>query len=97
MIETAKKWGPVAGLIVAAMTIWAGLGFPIVATSADIEALDRNQAEIAKELYGTKVRGLILLAPNLPAGAPAYQAWKEELGEARRQLEAAEDRYLKLQ
>ena len=70
------------------------MGFPTLATSGDIQRLDRKQADTAIDVYSTKQRSLLVIAP--PANTTAHEAWKVELETARRQLEAAEKRKIEL-
>lgn len=84
----------VPGSIGAAIALWILLGFPTLATSSDIQRLDRRQADTAVDVYSTKQRSLLVIAP-LP-GTVAHDAWKQELDTASRQLKAAEDRKIEL-
>lgn len=67
-----------------------------LAWSGDIKRLDLQQADVAIETYGNKVRSLILLAPKVDDGTPSSRAWNEELGRARDQLRRSEDRKIEL-
>lgn len=80
--------------ILAALTIWITLGFPRLATSGDIERLSRKQAEQAVELYGNKVRSFLVQDP--PTKEPNRSIWMEEINKAKRQQNAAEQRWLEL-
>jgi len=93
-----KKWlislGSIAGAIAAIIALWLTFGGPTIATSADIKRLDRQQADIAIEIYQTKLRSLLSLSPA--QDTPAYSAWQEELAQTRDQIKRAEDRKLEL-
>ena len=86
----------IPGSIGAAIALWILLGFPTLATSSDIQRLDRKQAETAVELYQNKLRGTILNAPAPTANAQTQQLYQEELNQARGQLKRAEDRKIEL-
>jgi len=92
------KWiisvGGIAGALAAIFGLWVTIGGPTIATGTDIKRLDRQQAETATEVYSTKLRSLIIIAP--PANTAAHQAWQEELARARDQLKRAEDRKIEL-
>ena len=94
MITWLIKLGTVAGSLTAIGALWIALGGPIPATSADIKRLDRQQTETAIDVYNTKLRSLLMLAPT--ENTPAYQAWKEELDQTREQIKRAEDRKIEL-
>ena len=86
----------IPGSIGALIALWILLGFPTLATSGDIQRLDRHQAETAVEVYQSKLRGTILNAPA-PAATPQTQRlYEEELSQARSQLKRAEDRKIEL-
>jgi hypothetical protein len=89
------KWLGIPAALVALVTLWTVFDFPRVAMSGDISKLTKGQADIAVELYQTKTRSLIAIAPP-PENTPAAAAWKEELDQARRQLQQAEQRKLEL-
>ncbi len=84
----------IPGSIGAAIALWILLGFPTLATSSDIQRLDRKQADTAVEVYSTKQRSLLSIAP--PTGTVAHEAWQQELNAARDQLKRAEDRKIEL-
>lgn len=84
----------IGGTTVAAITVWGWLGFPVVATSADVQRLDREQATIAVELYNQKVRSLLTIPP--PEDFQQRTFWEQELERAKRMRDAAEDRALGL-
>lgn len=92
------KWllriGSCAGAMAAIAALWAAIGGPLPATSADVRRLDSKQADIATEVYSTKLRSLLVIAP--PPNTAAHQAWQEELNRARDQLKRAEDRKIEL-
>ena len=92
------KWilriGGIAGAITAIGALWATIGGPLPATSADIKRLDRSQADVATEVYQTKLRSLLAVSP--PEGTAAHEAWKEELSHTRDQIKRAEDRKIEL-
>lgn len=90
------KAGAVAAAVTAIMGLYVSLGGPIPATSADIQRLDRAQAEQAVELYQQKLNSLILLAPDAEKNPAAYAAWKQQYEQAQRQLERAESRKIEL-
>lgn len=86
----------VPGSIGALIALWILLGFPTLATSSDIQKLDRRQADTAVEVYQTKVRSTILNAPPATANAQTQRLYEEELNQARSQLKRAEERKIEL-
>jgi hypothetical protein len=86
----------VPGALGALIALWILLGFPTLATSGDIQRLDRHQAETAVEVYQSKVRNTILNAPAPSATPQTHSLYKEELEQARSQLKRAEDRKIEL-
>ena len=86
----------VPGSICAAIALYILLGFPTIATSNDIQKLDRRQADTAVEVYQSKVRGTILNAPAPTANAQTQRLYEEELNQARNQLKRAEERKIEL-
>jgi hypothetical protein len=84
----------VPGALGALIALWILLGFPTLATSSDIQRLDRKQADTAIEVYSTKQRSLLVIAP--PTGTVAHDAWQQELKAAGDQLKRAEDRKIEL-
>ena len=94
MIQRVMKYAPIPAALVAAITLWGVLGFPKPATSFDVERLDKKQAEIAAELYRSKVRSIIV-TPR-PTQEPNATLWQEELDAAKRQRDQAEKRVIDL-
>lgn len=86
----------IPGAIGAAIALWILLGFPTLATSSDIQRLDRHQADTAVEVYQSKVRNTILNAPPAAATPQTHSLYKEELDQARGQLKRAEERKIEL-
>lgn len=86
--------GEVSGAIAAIVAIWMAIGGPMLATSADIHRLDRQQADTAAEVYQTKLRSLLAISPA--PNTTAHQAWEEELAHTRDQIKRAEDRKIEL-
>lgn len=80
--------------VVSVITAWGLLGFPRVATSADIHKLTIQQSAIASEVYAGKVRNLLSVKP--PEDPAARQIWTEEIDRARMQQKRAEDRVIEL-
>lgn len=85
------KWG---GALLLAVTLWGALGFPKPAMSGDIARLDRSQADQAIEIFNTKMRSLLAIAP--PKETASRRAWEEELATTRQQLNQAQSRKLEL-
>jgi len=84
----------VPGAIVATIAIWGSFGFPTPATSGDIQRLNREQADVAVEVYSNKLRSLYVAPP--PENSIANKVWLEELTRARKQLDRAEQRRIEL-
>lgn len=101
-ITKIVKYGSYATAVSALIGLWISLGFPTLATSADIDNLTREQAETAIEVYSGKIRSLILQGGVL-AQQPESQFVNEqkqilqhELNLAKRQLDRAIDRKIEL-
>jgi hypothetical protein len=97
MAKRKISWPIVMGIpgsLGALIALWILLGFPTLATSSDIQRLDRKQADTAVEVYSTKQRSLLVIAP--PSGTVAHDAWQQELKTAGEQLKRAEDRKIEL-
>lgn len=93
------NWGLIMGIpgsIGAFIALWILLGFPTLATSGDIQRLDRRQADTAVEVYQNKTRNIILNAPAPTANAQTQRLYEDELNQARSQLKRAEDRKIEL-
>ncbi len=88
------KWLALPGALVALIALWQALGLPTPALSTDIQRLDRQQADVAVQMYQTKLRSLLAIVP--PSDGPAKSAWTEELSQTRDQLKRAEDRKIEL-
>jgi len=76
------NWGLIMGIpgsIGALIALWILLGFPTLATSSDVQKLDRRQVDTAVEVYQSKVRGTILNAPASTANAQTQRLYEEEL------------------
>ena len=82
----------VPAAVLAVVLLWGVLGFPRVATSTDIERLDKKQAAFAVELYRNKVRSLLTV--EAPSKEPQKTLWQGEV--AIRERDAAEKRALEL-
>ena len=98
MTNPLIKWliraGAVASALMAIAAGWLAIGGPGIATSSDIRRLDRQQTDVATDVYTTKMRSLLVIAP--PPGTPAHSAWQEELAHTRDQIKRAEDRKIEL-
>lgn len=95
-----RRWivstGALAGAITAILALWVYLGFPRLATSADIQRLNASQAEMAVDLYQREVRDALITRSTVKAD-PATQALVDQnLNAARDKLKAAQDRKLEL-
>ena len=91
------NWSVVLGIpgaVGAAIALWILLGFPTLATSSDIQRLDRKQAVDAVEIYDSKLRRYLAAQP--PADPVAKQNWDEEVRRSRQQLDEAEKRRIEL-
>lgn len=86
----------IPGSLGAFLALWIFLGFPTLATSSDIQRLDRRQVETAVEVYQNKTRSIILNAPAPTANSQTQRLYEEELNQARTQLKRAEDRKIEL-
>ena len=86
----------IPGSIGALIALWILLGFPTLATSSDIQRLDRHQAETAVEVYQGKLNNSILNAPAPTATPQTQRLYEEELNHVRSQLKGAEDRKIEL-
>ena len=86
----------IPGSVGAFIALWILLGFPTLATSGDIQKLNRVQADIAVDVYQGKLRGTILNAPPPTANSQTQRLYEEELNQARSQLKRAEDRKIDL-
>ena len=74
-------WGVIMGIpafIGTAVALWISLGFPTIATSADIQRLDRQGAEIAVQSYQNALNNLIATTPPEGAPAPQLRAWQQQ-------------------
>jgi hypothetical protein len=99
MVARKINWGLIMGIpgsLGALIALWILLGFPTVATSSDIQRLDRRQADTAVEVYQNKTRNIILNAPAPTANAQTQRLYEDELNQARSQLKRAEDRKIEL-
>lgn len=94
MIKILIRLGAAAAAITAIVALWALIGGPMIATSADVRRLDRSQAEIAVEVYDTKLRRYLAVAP--PTDPVAKQNWDEEIRRSRQQLDDAEKKRIEL-
>lgn len=84
----------VPGSIGALIALWILLGFPTLATSSDIQRLDRRQAIDAVEVYDNKLRRYLAISP--PVDPVARQNWDEEVRRSKQQLDEAEKRRIEL-
>lgn|SRR3990167_8084666 len=87
-------WIGIPAAALAALLLWNALGLPKLATSTDIERLDKRQAAFAIELYRNKVRSL--LSVEAPTREPQKTLWQAEVNSAIRERDAAEKRALEL-
>ena len=84
----------VPGALISAITLWGTMGFPTLATGMDIQNLNRQQADVAIEVYQNKYRSFLALPkPSEPA---QEAAWDIEIKRALKQLERAETRKIEL-
>ena len=96
MLKQILTIGAVASAFAAIVGLWIMLGFPIAATSGDIERLDRKQTDLGIEVYQNKLRGFYAIPP--PQNDPrARQLWQEDIGHTRKRLELLERRKLELE
>lgn len=93
-LDKLVKYVGIPGALVAGATLWTTLGFPTIATSMDIQKLNRQQADHAVELYRGKVRGLLSIPQ--PKEEPGATIWREEIEQARRERDKAEQRQIEL-
>lgn len=90
-----------AGAIIATLTIWTTLGFPIPATSADIERLEASQIETAIRVYEDLADRLIirreqLRSDGLPSFNPAIVATDRQIERVQEDLREARRRRIEL-
>lgn len=88
------KWTPVPAAVLAMIGIWGALGFPRPAWTSDIKRLDRQQADIAAQVYQDRIRSLLSVQP--PSDPVARQNWNEQLRQTRKKLDAAQERQIEL-
>lgn len=87
-----KDWRFVLGIPGAALAfvvLWATLGLPTIATSADVKRVERVYAEVAVQAYQNAINNLIANTP--PADAPTSQqrAWQQQLDQVNKSLDRA--------
>ena len=76
--------------------LWVSLGFPTVATSADIQRLDRQQAEIAVTTFQNAVNSLIATTPSVDAPLAQQKAWQQQFDQTNKALDRAISRKIEL-
>ena len=94
MMPEWLKYAPLPAALLAAVTLWGAFGFPKPAWTTDIKRLDRQQADIASQLYQDRIRSLLSVQP--PSDPVARQNWNEQLRQTRKQLDAAQERRIEL-
>lgn len=95
-MSTLLKLGAGAGAIMTLLGLWLAIGGPIPAMSGDIQRLDRQQVDIAVDLYRKNVRDGLLLRGVVKDDPTARRIVDEDLNEARANLERAQKRKIEL-
>lgn len=94
----ADKGLAIPAAVLAIIGLWVTFGFPTLATSSDINRLDRNQAAQAVELYQASIRSLMILSPQIAISNDGYAkaAHEEEMRRTRDKLQQAERQLLRV-
>ncbi len=95
-LERVLQWAGLPAGALAMIALWSALDIPKPAWSTDISRLSLKQAELAVELYGQKIRGLLTTPAFSDPNSPSARAWEEELRRTREQLQAAEQRKIEM-
>jgi hypothetical protein len=90
-----KAAGAMAAALTAIVAAYAQFG-PMPAWSEDIRRLDRQQTEIAVDIYRQAVKDGVLLQTFAGNNATARAIIEEDLREARENLKRARDRQIEL-
>lgn len=95
-----RRWiigiGSMAAALLAIGSFWIAVGWPRIATSADIQKLNAAQTDLAVDLYQKNVRDA-LISRSAVKNDPSTQALVDQnLREAQDKLKAAQDRKLEL-
>jgi len=89
------KIGSTVGALGVIVGAWIALGFPIPATSADIQRLDSQQLRTAVDVYRQDKRDAII-ARSLAKDPAVQRMLDEDLVEARQKLKDAQRRLIEL-
>jgi hypothetical protein len=95
LVVIAKRVGIVLGALTAMAAMWVSIGGPRLATSQDIQKLDRKQTETAVDLYAKDVRDAIILRGAVQ-DTTTRQLIDENLRDAQEKLKAAQQRKIEL-
>jgi hypothetical protein len=92
------KAGAVAAALTAIAGAWAMFDGPVPAWSEDIRRLDRQQTEIAVEVYQRAIRDLVvtLTKDEIQASVVARTIVEQDLERDRAKLDAARSRLIEL-
>lgn len=96
-----NRYSAGAAALVATLGLWTSLGFPVPATSADIERLEAGQLETAIRVYEDQADRLIIRreqwrAEGLPPFNPAVVATERQLERVQEDLREARRRRIEL-
>jgi len=94
--QQIKAAGAVAAAMTAIVVAYVQFGGPVPAWSEDIKRLDRQQTEIAVDIYRQAVKDGVLLQTFAGDNATARAIIDEDLREARENLKRARDRQIEL-
>jgi hypothetical protein len=95
LVVVAKRVGIILGAFMTVLTVWFAIGGPRLATSQDIQKLDRKQTETAVDLYAKDVRDAIILRGAVQ-DSTTRQLIDENLRDAQEKLKAAQQRKIEL-
>jgi hypothetical protein len=97
-IQQIKAAGAVAAAMTAIVVAYAQLGGPMPATAQDIQRLDRQQTEIAVEVYQRAIRESVvtLTKDEIQANVVARTIVEQDIERDRAKLDAARARLIEL-
>lgn len=95
MVIAAKRLSIIFGAITAMIAVWVAVDGPRLATSQDLQKLDRKQTETAVDLYAKDVRDAIILRGAVQ-DETTRKLIDENLRDAQEKLKAAQQRKIEL-